>query len=104
MELLDRLGLADRLNLGAAVIETQDDDANGVIGCTWVLVTANRAFLDYPEIMKAARPATTGRIIWTDDYSDLLRLVKFDWDDVVKTLSSLPERLISKRVEETEDD
>jgi hypothetical protein len=96
------LGLADRLNLGAAVIETQDDDANGVIGCTWVLVTANRAFLDYPEIMKAARPATTGRIIWTDDYSDLLRLVKFDWNDIVETLS--PEWLIPKRAEETEDD
>ena len=96
------LGLADQLNLGAAVMESQDDDANNLIGSTWVLVTANRAFLDYPEIMNASRPAAAARIVWTDDYSNLFRLVKLDWNDIVKTL--LPEWLFPKRAEETEDD
>ena len=48
---------------------------------------------------KAHRAA---RIVWTDDYSDLFRLVKLDWSDVGKTL--IPEWLVPRQTGETKDD
>ena len=76
------LGLADRFGLGAAVITSEDSDETGIMGATWVLVTANLEFLEYEPIRSAARPAsenTTARIVWTDDYSNLMRIVKLEW-------------------------
>ncbi|MCX5654138.1 MAG: fused MFS/spermidine synthase, partial [Planctomycetota bacterium] len=98
------LGMADRFGLGAAVVVTEDDDETGLLGATWVLVTANREFLEYEAVQQAAQPAsenTSARIVWTDDYSDLFRIVKLDWSDVVKTL--LPEWLVPRQPGEAED-
>jgi hypothetical protein len=78
------LGLADRFGLGAAVITSEDDDELGLMGSTWVLVTANRAFLDLDPIRSAAQPAsetTSARIVWTDDYSNLVHIVKLGWPE-----------------------
>jgi SAM-dependent methyltransferase len=76
------LGLADRFGLGTAVITSEDNDETGLMGATWVLVTANLEFLEYEPIRNASRPAsenTTARIDWTDDYSNLIRIVKLEW-------------------------
>jgi SAM-dependent methyltransferase len=76
------LGLADRFGLGTAVITSEDSDETGLMGATWVLVTANQEFLEYEPIRSASRPAsenTTARIVWTDDYSNLMRIVKLEW-------------------------
>ncbi|MCX5684137.1 MAG: fused MFS/spermidine synthase, partial [Planctomycetota bacterium] len=76
------LGLSDRLGLGAAVITSEDDDDLGLIGSTWVLVTKNRAFLECEAIRGATQAEsknTTARIVWTDDFSNLMRIVKLEW-------------------------
>jgi len=99
------LGMADRFGLGAAVVVSEDDDEAGLLGATWVLVTANREFLEYEAVRQAAQPAnenTSARIVWTDDYSDLFRIVKLDRSDVGKTL--LPEWLVPREPGETQDD
>jgi len=87
------LGLADRLGLEAAVISVSESDAEeydeegegvdqGLCGSTWVLVTRDKAFLEYEPIRAAATPpaeTSSARIVWTDDYSNLLRILTYDW-------------------------
>jgi len=85
------LGLADRLGLEAAVISVSDAEEydeegeegdQGLCGSTWVLVTRDKAFLEYEPIREAATPpaeTSSARIVWTDDYSNLLRILKYDW-------------------------
>ena len=83
------LGEADALGLGASVVTTDDNDEVGILGSTWVLVTANQKFLENESVVKAATPASknsAARIVWTDDYSDLLRIVKVEWREVFSTL------------------
>ncbi|MSP22034.1 MAG: hypothetical protein EXR66_03275 [Dehalococcoidia bacterium] len=72
--------LADARGLGAYYIENPNDGEHAVNLSQWVLVTDNQAFLanetvrssirDWPE---DARPS----VLWTDDYSALLPLLKF---------------------------
>jgi SAM-dependent methyltransferase len=85
------LGLADRLNLGAAVISVSEDEEydeegevvdQGLCSSTWVLVTRDKEFLDREPIRAAATPpaeTSSARIVWTDDYSNLLRILTYDW-------------------------
>jgi hypothetical protein len=83
------LGEADLLDLGTAVITVEDNEDTGLLGSTWVLVTANRALLECEAIQKAADPPSKNspaRIVWTDDYSALLPIVKVEWNDVLSTL------------------
>jgi hypothetical protein len=83
------LGEADALHLGTVTITNEDNDETGILGSTWVLVTANRALLECEAIQKAADPPsknTPARIVWTDDYSALLPIVKVEWNDVLSTL------------------
>ena len=89
------LGLADRLGLEAAVISVSEDEEydeeydeegegvdQGLCGSTWVLVTRDKAFLEYEPIRAATTPpaeTSSARIVWTDDYSNLLRILTYDW-------------------------
>ena len=74
------LGLAEHLGMAAAVIDDQNpDDAEEYCASTWVLVTQDRNFLE----RRAIRDATSqpgekpGALrLWTDQYSDLLRILK----------------------------
>jgi len=61
-------------------VSEQADPSTGVLTSVWVLVTANRAFLDAPEVVSALAPwpdTAPPPMIWTDDFStiyDLLHL------------------------------
>jgi SAM-dependent methyltransferase len=68
---------ADSLEKDARLVDTEDE-ANDVFGSTWVLVTANRAFFDKALLRTAAVAVPrSGRVrMWTDDYSNLFRILK----------------------------
>jgi SAM-dependent methyltransferase len=69
---------ADSLGKRAVVIDTSDDDDNAVFGATWVLVSGRESFFRYPFIRHAATPVSriAGLRMWTDDYSNLFRILK----------------------------
>jgi SAM-dependent methyltransferase len=79
LDLAPVVGLAaDSLGKRAAVIDTSDDDDNAVFGATWVLVSARESLFQYPFIRHAATPVShiAGLRMWTDDYSNLFRILK----------------------------
>jgi len=70
-----------RLDVGmaAAVVDTEEDDGQEVSPSTWILVTADREFLQCPEIeaaITAAEADAAAPRLWTDDYSDLFSILK----------------------------
>jgi SAM-dependent methyltransferase len=67
--------------LRAALIETDDDDAHGEYGASWVLVTRNAAFLAQMGVRShtSAIVPIPGLRLWTDDYNSLLPLLH--WRD-----------------------
>src|SRR5579864_2941727 len=69
---------ADSLGKRAVVIDTSDEDDNAVFGATWVLVSSRESFFKYPFIRHAATPVShiAGLRLWTDDYSNLFRILK----------------------------
>jgi hypothetical protein len=70
---------AKALGKQTRVIDTgDDDDATGVFPATWVLVTGNPQFFDKPEFKGPAPKliAKNGLRMWTDDYSNLFRILK----------------------------
>jgi len=70
---------AKALGKQTRVIDTGDDeDVTGVFPATWVLVTGNPRFFDKPEF-RGSQPkliAQDGLRTWTDDYSNLFRILK----------------------------
>jgi hypothetical protein len=70
---------AKALDKQTRVIDTGDDeDVTGVFPATWVLVTGNPHFFDKPEF-RGPPPkliAQDGLRTWTDDYSNLFRILK----------------------------
>ena len=62
----------------AVVIDTNDDDDNGVFGATWVLVSGRASLFDYPFIRRASSDVKrkAGQRMWTDDYSNLFQILK----------------------------
>jgi len=58
------------------VIDTEDDDDIGVFGATWVLVTSR--LFERPDLVRPPPKliAQTGLRPWTDDYSNLFRILK----------------------------
>ncbi len=70
--------LATYLQKEDGTVDTEDDDAAGTFGSTWVLVSARREFFENPLIRSAVvkvkqRPALR---MWTDDYSNLFQILK----------------------------
>jgi hypothetical protein len=70
---------AKALGKQTRVVDTGDDeDVTGVFPATWVLVTGNPRFFDKPEF-RGPPPkliAQDGLRTWTDDYSNLFRILK----------------------------
>jgi len=68
---------AASLHKDAAEVDTEDE-ANDVFGATWVLVTADHAFFKQPLVRTAAviKKPPAGVRPWTDDYSDLFRILR----------------------------
>jgi hypothetical protein len=70
---------AGALDKQTRVIDSGDDeDVTGVFAATWVVVTGNRRFFEKPEFKapKAKPMAPKGLRTWTDDYSNLFRILK----------------------------
>jgi hypothetical protein len=61
------------------LVHTEKDDAHLYSRSDWVLMTRDAAFFARPEIRRAAsgiepRP---GLRLWTDDYNNLLQVLRF---------------------------
>jgi hypothetical protein len=72
------LGLAQTLNWEAIVIDSDEDLNKATWDATWVLITANRTFLDSPAAQKARTKwgaDSSTSLIWTDDYTSLLHVL-----------------------------
>ena len=58
--------------------DTEDDDAAGTFGSTWVLVTGRHEFFESPlvhgAVVKVKQRA--GLRMWTDDFSNLFQILK----------------------------
>jgi hypothetical protein len=70
---------AQALGKKTRVIDSGDDeDVTGVFAATWVVVTGNPRFFDRPEFKGPAPKliAQRGVRTWTDDYSNLFRILK----------------------------
>jgi len=79
LDLAPVVGLAaNSLGKRVVVIDTSDDDDNAVFGATWVLVSSRNSLFQYPFIQHAATPVKPiARLrMWTDDYSNLFRILK----------------------------
>jgi SAM-dependent methyltransferase len=70
-------GEANATHKIARVIETEDDDTQGVFGATWVLITS--PVTGFPgETLTSSAPLETQKTVrlWTDDYSNLFQILK----------------------------
>lgn len=70
--------LADDVGYEAVMIADRSDDNPYASHSDWVIVTRNRDFLNNPEVVKksvAIEPIANMRI-WTDDFSNLFRILK----------------------------
>lgn len=71
-------GLALQAGKRSVVIDNPKDEAAGSEASTWMLVTADWKFLDEPLVKAgaAALPAEPGVLVFTDQYSNLFRLLR----------------------------
>jgi len=72
------LRAAESLGKQAVVIVNAEDEQRAISRATWVLVSGRRAFFDSDFIKQAsASPREIlGLRVWTDDYSNLLRVLR----------------------------
>jgi hypothetical protein len=72
-------GLAQHLGWRAVLFVSPTNSETGESQSSWVLVTANSAFLARPEIARAASPWSPdgpAPIIWTDDFASLWHVLR----------------------------
>jgi spermidine synthase len=69
-------GIAKRFQLKSAVVDYRQSIYQASL---WVLLSRNRAILQLPLLKEHALygPPSTHEELWTDDYSNLLRLIKW---------------------------
>ncbi len=70
--------LRSTLGKQAVLISTEGDDDKEIYDSDWVLMTSDRSLMKIPEIKKAASEleAQKGLRVWTDDYSNLIQIMK----------------------------
>jgi hypothetical protein len=71
--------MADEFGLEHIQVDTYSDESRAISASSQVLLTRNRSFLDLPVIADAAcepEEDPDRRILWTDTYSDLFRIIK----------------------------
>jgi SAM-dependent methyltransferase len=70
-------GLAQDAGMLARVVDTDDDDSQDVFGATWVLLTSPQSGFG-PEEQKNSAEIQSKRSVplWTDDYSNLFKILK----------------------------
>jgi len=71
-------GAANSLNKEAVIVNNEPDGPQGVYRATWILVGNRENFLGKLQIEKAGKllTASNPRVLWTDDYSSLLKILK----------------------------
>jgi SAM-dependent methyltransferase len=71
---------ARTLGKESLVVDTDDEEESGtgIFGCTWVLVSADHQFFEKQPIRLAGNKlvARNDLRLWTDDYSNLFRILK----------------------------
>lgn len=73
---------AERLGMKATLIVGRSDYSRDIYYCSWMLVTANEDFLQHPAVAADRTEDEEGEwpegktILWTDDYSNLFRILK----------------------------
>jgi hypothetical protein len=69
---------AARFGRHARIVDEDSDDDRGVYGSTWVLISDDAKTFEHSPLEKAAAPLETEKRVrlWTDDYSDLWRILK----------------------------
>jgi len=72
-------GIAGSAGLRAVSVHSHGDEQTGLYYADWILVTANQAFLDQPEIVNNGfpTPLKAGARLWTDNYSSVFPLLKW---------------------------
>jgi SAM-dependent methyltransferase len=72
-------GIAGNAGLRAVSVHSHGDEQTGLYYADWILVTANQAFLDQPEIVNNgfSTPTQEGVRVWTDNYSSVFPLLKW---------------------------
>jgi SAM-dependent methyltransferase len=61
----------------ARVVDTDDDDTQDVFGATWVLITSPASGFHGEELKNSAEIESKRTVrLWTDDYSNLFRILK----------------------------
>ncbi len=73
---------AERLGMKCVLIRSGRDSARDIYWCSWMLVTNNEEFLLHPSVLAATAEREEEDadepppILWTDDYSNLFRILK----------------------------
>ncbi len=72
-------GIAGDGGLRAVSVHSHGDEQTGLYYADWILVTANQAFLDQPEVVNNgfSTPLKPGARLWTDNYSSVFPLLKW---------------------------
>jgi SAM-dependent methyltransferase len=62
----------------AVIVDTEDEEESGVYGSTWILVSEDTRLFGRPALKEAgsALAAREDVRLWTDDYSNLFRILK----------------------------
>jgi hypothetical protein len=58
-------------------VHTAANVERGEMQAAWVLVSARREFFEVPEVARIGVPVAASGTLWTDDYSSLLPLVRW---------------------------
>jgi SAM-dependent methyltransferase len=69
---------AEVMGKEAVVVESEDDEEDGVYGATWILISGDRRRFERSALREAGKPLPAGdhMRLWTDDYSNLFRILK----------------------------
>lgn len=73
-------GLAEVIGWKAVLIDSKDRLEDATWAATWVLITANRSFLENSEVKKAAQFLTDNNsksLSWTDNYASLFHVLNW---------------------------
>jgi len=69
--------LAKRFEYPLVRISSTGSDLAHETGSDWLLLSRNQAFINNPQIAgRASAPGRTAPVLWTDDYSNLLQILK----------------------------
>ncbi len=71
--------VAKEFNMDSVLVEENSNRSKGVKGSTWVLISNNQKFMQHPRVLAYIEPwpdfAQQKRVIWTDDYSNLVEFL-----------------------------